>query len=164
MGSIGVCLGNIIRGTVIGYPTAALPQLEIEADENLNLDEQYLSWFASTFHICAALFMIPGGILSNKIGRKKVLLFCIPFVTIGWILIGLAQNKMMLFAGRIITSAFVCIYNPSTGAYISETVHPDIRGSMLTLPPFFLSTGYLYGWVIGYYRYIKLNLLPHCLQ
>ena len=150
--SIGVCFGNLILGTAIGYPATALPQLEI--DETLNLDEQSLSWFAPTFHICAAMFMIIGGIISSKIGRRRVHLISIPFIIMGYVLMGLAQNKTMLFAGRILSCAFVCIYMPSTGAYISETVHPDIRGSLLTLPPFFLSAGYMYTWIIGYFWYI----------
>ena len=66
-------------GTAIGYPTAALPQLEVEEDPQLVLDEQTRSWFAPTFNICLVIFMIPGGILCNKIGRRGIMLFAIPF-------------------------------------------------------------------------------------
>ena len=43
------------------------------------------------------------GILSGWIGRKKVTILCSPIVMCGWLVIGFAQNKMMLFFGRIIS-------------------------------------------------------------
>ena len=35
--------------------------------------------------------------------------------------------------------------------YISETVHPSIRGSLTTLPAFMMAGGMLMVWIIGYF-------------
>ena len=35
--------------------------------------------------------------------------------------------------------------------YISETVHPSIRGSLATLPAFMMASGMLMVWIIGYF-------------
>ena len=35
--------------------------------------------------------------------------------------------------------------------YISETAHPNIRGSLVTLDAFVLATGYLSTWIISYF-------------
>lgn len=70
----------------------------------------------------------------------------------GWIMIGLAQNKMMLFAGRILSCAFGCLNFSTLSVYITEIVHPDIRGSMVVLGPLYLASGYMLDWIIGYFR------------
>ena len=84
---------------------------------------------------------VPGGIISSKIGRCKIIIFSVPFVLAGWLLISFAATKIMLFSGRILTCLFVSLYFTSTGVYISETVHPDIRGSLVILSPFFMASG-----------------------
>ena len=96
------------------------------------LDENEGSWFAAMFHILGLLTATPGGILSSKIGRRKTILLCIPFVIMGWVIIGLSSTKLWLFFGRFITCAFVITYMTSIGAYISETVEPKVRGKNIS--------------------------------
>merc|ERR1712079_336615 len=57
----------------------------------------------------------------------------------------------MLYVGRIVTSAAVMSYSASMMPYISETVHPSIRGSLVTLPAFMMAGGMLMVWIIGYF-------------
>ena len=40
---------------------------------------------------------------------------------------------------------------PSVVPYISETVHPNIRGTLATLPAFMMAAGMLMVWIIGYF-------------
>ena len=87
-----------------------MPQLSNESDPNIRLNANYESWFAVISHIMAMFITFPGGILSSCIGRRKVILLTIPFVIIGWILVGLAENKFMLFAGRILGNIILYIF------------------------------------------------------
>ena len=43
------------------------------------------------------------------------------------------------------------LYSASMMPYISETVHPSIRGSLTTLPAFMMAGGMLMVWIIGYF-------------
>ena len=147
-----VCFADMMFGTAVGYTTAALPQLEVETDPELILDEQAGSWFATTHSICLVIFMIPGGILCNKIGRRGIMLFALPFIISGWLLIGFSYNRIMLFSGRIIVSAFTCMFIISPGIYVSEITHPNIRASMVVMSPFFLCCGYMLVFLVGYLR------------
>ena len=72
-----------------------------------------------------------------------------PFVILGWLLIALADSIYMLFVGRIIVCLFTCMIISSVGVYISETVHPDLRGSLGIMSPCLMSGGYLMDWIIG---------------
>ena len=62
--------------------------------------------------ICSPL----GGILSCWLGRKKVVMITAPFVAVGWLVIGLAQDKNMLYIGRILSGGrkkpFLIFYSP----------------------------------------------------
>ena len=45
-----------------------------------------------------------GGIVSGWLGRRKVVLIMSPLLASGWIIIGLASNKMMLYSGRVVSA------------------------------------------------------------
>ena len=55
------------------------------------------------------------------LGRRKLILFTSPLVAVGWCIIGMAQNRAMLFVGRALASAAIHSYSSSVGVYISET-------------------------------------------
>ena len=142
----------MVIGTAIGYPTSALPQLELETDPDMQLSAKTKSWFAPILNLCVFFFMIPGSIINDKIGRRGLLLFAMPFIIGGWTLIGFARNSAMLIAGRIISCAFTCMTMSVPGVYISETSHPSIRSSLLVMLPFFYSMGLMLVWFVGYLR------------
>lgn len=144
-----VSLGEFLIGMVVGYPTKAVPQLL--QDSTINFEKHHETWFASMFHIMGVILITPGGMLSGRFGRRKIILFSLPCLMIGWLLIGFAQNVTMLFFGRAISCACVCLSAASIGPYISESVDPKIRGSMVVLCPLFLASGILLDWVIGYF-------------
>ena len=159
LGAFAASLGLLIIGTALGFVTIALPQLQKETDLNVQLDENMGSWFASALWICG-LFSSPfGGILSGKLGRRSIILYCTPFVLLGWVQMGLAYNKLMLFSARIITSAFSFLYLSSLGVYISETVHPSIRSSLVILPVCFMASGHLMVFLYGYYLGWRITAL-----
>ena len=91
-------------GTQIGYPTKALPQLQSEPNGAVKLTENEGSGFAAILTLSGIIFSPLGGILSGKLGRKKIILFTAPIVASGWLVIALAQNKAMLFIGNIMVS------------------------------------------------------------
>ena len=89
---------------LLGFTTIALPQLKNETNIELMFDENESSWFASIFWIVGIFCSPIGGMLSGWLGRRKFVLIGTPFVLCGWLIIGFAQTKMMIFAGRIIQS------------------------------------------------------------
>ena len=89
---------------MIGYPTKALPQLQSEPNNAVNLTENEGSGFAAILTLSGVIFSPLGGILSGKLGRKKIIIFVAPIVASGWLIIALALNKEMLFIGNIMVS------------------------------------------------------------
>ena len=70
----------------------------------VKLDDYEGSLFASLFWMVGVICSPMGGFLSGWLGRRKIILLTTPLVAIGWIIIGCANNKLMLYLGRIISS------------------------------------------------------------
>ena len=150
-GAIGAGLGFLALGNAVGYATIALPKLTKEPNSSIRLNEDSGSWFAVILWICGFLFAPFGGALSGKLGRRKMVLIFLPFVLAGWLIIGLATNGLMLFLGRTTTAVFTAFYTSSIGVFIAETAHPSIRERLVIIPAFFLGSGMLMVWMVGYF-------------
>ena len=112
------------HAALTGYATEALPQLRNETNVDVNLDEYEGSMFAAILWMIGIIASPLGGVISSWLGRKKIFILSAPILISGWIMIGLAQNKILLYTGRIITSFAAGLPVPSTVAYISEISHP----------------------------------------
>ena len=97
-------------GALRGYTTVALPQWKNETNVDLRLDENESSLYASLFSIIGIICSPIGGILSGWLGRRKVVMIASPLGICGWLIIGFAQNKIMLYIGKIICSSKYPIY------------------------------------------------------
>ena len=71
------------------------------------MDDYEGSLFASLFWMVGVICSPMGGFLSGWLGRRKIILLTTPLVAIGWIIIGFANNKLMLYLGRIISSGTI---------------------------------------------------------
>ena len=58
--------------------------------------------------------------------------------------------KLVLIAYQIFPATVVS-QSPAVPIYISETAHPKIRGSLVTLDAFNIATGYLITWILSYF-------------
>ena len=150
-GALGASLAFLALGNAVGYATIALPQLSEEPNSKVRLSENAGSWFAAILWTCGCIFAPFGGALSGKLGRRRMVQIFLPFVLVGWLILGLAQNRLMLFLGRTTTAVFTAFYTSSIGAYIAETAHPSIRERLVIIPALFMGLGMLMDWIIGYF-------------
>ena len=91
-------------GALLGYTTIALPQWKNETNIDLRLDENESSLYASLFWMIGIICSPIGGILSGWLGRRKVVMIASPLVICGWLIIGFAQDRIMLYIGKTICS------------------------------------------------------------
>jgi MFS family permease len=97
------------------------------------------------------LFQLPGGIVADRIGRKKVIVFGTAVRTVAPAIMYLARSWQMVLPGMILTSV-ASLYGHAFNAIIAESLPEERRGAafgayrMLTsIPQIFMPV------VSGYY-------------
>ena len=118
----------------------------------------YVGFLASSF----AFFQFvaaPGlGVLSDKYGRKPVLLICLFGSIIGYLILGFANTLWMLFAGRII-DGITGGNNTIMYAYMADITKPEERSRYFGLLGASAGAGMILGPVIGgFFGAIRLSL------
>jgi DHA1 family tetracycline resistance protein-like MFS transporter len=102
----------------------------------------------STFAACQFLAGPLWGNVSDRIGRKKVLIVSQIGATIGWLMLAFAHSITMVFIARIVEG--VSGGNISvTQAYVADLVEPKQRGRAFSYVGAAFSAGIVFGPVLG---------------
>ena len=104
-----------------------------------------IGWFFGSF-----IF----GYLSDKFGRKKIVLMATPLHVIATALMFFASSYWIYFTLRFIAGMGFGIILPILSALVSENASPEIRGRMVVL----LDSFWTYGWIVA--SFAAYLLLP----
>jgi len=136
----------ILFTEVLGFSSvmAIIPYLAYD----LGLDEFQIGLVLSIFSICQ-LFASPiTGKLSDRFGRKPLLLFSQTSTLIGFILLGIASNVWILVAARLVDGLLGSNMTVAQ-AYISDVTDPKYRTKMFGYSSAVFGAGLIFGPVIG---------------
>jgi DHA1 family tetracycline resistance protein-like MFS transporter len=115
---------------------------------SLGLNALEIGLILSIFSICQ-LFASPiTGKLSDRYGRKPLLLFSQTSTLIGFILLGLATNVWILIAARLVDGLLGSNMTVSQ-AYISDVTNPNHRTKTFGYSSAVFGAGLIFGPVIG---------------
>lgn len=107
-----------------------------------------IGWLAAAYSICQ-FFAAPGlGALSDRYGRRPVLLLCLFGSAVGYALFGIGGALPILFLGRILdglTGGDLSILM----AYVADITEPEERGKLFGQIGATVGIGFLLGPVIG---------------
>ncbi len=97
------------------------------------------------------LFQLPGGIVADRIGRKRVIVFGTSLRVIAPIILLLARSWAWVIPGMVI-NAIASLYSPAFNALISESLPQERRGAAFGAYRMLTSTPRIFMPVIsGYY-------------
>ncbi|MBV8338465.1 MAG: MFS transporter [Candidatus Eremiobacteraeota bacterium] len=102
----------------------------------------------STFAACQFLAGPLWGNVSDRIGRKKVLIVSQIGATIGWFMLALAHSIGMVFIARIVEGASGGNLSV-TQAYVADLVEPKQRGRAFSYVGASFSAGIVFGPLLG---------------
>lgn len=88
------------------------------------------------------------GRLSDKIGRRKVLLYCIFGLGVSMLVLGTAQSLAMLFVARLMGGLFGANISVAS-AYIADITPPEKRAKGMGLIGAAFGMGFLFGPALG---------------
>ena len=103
-----------------------------------------LAAFSIMQFLCAPLL---GG-LSDRFGRRPVLLMALAGMTLNYLLLAWAPNVGWLFVGRIIAGATAASYSTAT-AYIADVTPPEQRAQRFGLVGAMFGLGFVVGPALG---------------
>lgn len=107
--------------------TALYPELVKE----FVLTNQQIGLISSIPSLVSAILSIPMGLLSDKIGAKKMIIISIIVATFGALIAGLAQNPWMLIIAVSLLYLNTTIYHPASYSFTTFLFEPKDRPKAL---------------------------------
>lgn len=114
----------MLDGTVVNI---ALPQI----GESLDADVAGLQWTLSGYTLTLASFILLGGALGDRLGRRKVFVWGTIGFAVASVLCGLAVNIEMLVGARLLQGVAGAMLTPGSLALISASIAPEDRGAAI---------------------------------
>jgi multidrug resistance protein len=125
-----------------------IPVLPVYASKSFQLSPTELGLLVGSFSLVQLVFAPLFGKLSDRIGRKPVLLFSIVGTAAGFFVIGMAETAWMLFLGRIIDGASGG--NIATAqACVADVTPPDKRSRAMGIIGAAFGLGFIMGPALG---------------
>lgn len=154
-----VNLSALSSGLALGFSAVAIPHLREHSNSTVTpildyyqpftIGQQAGTWIASILGLGAVFGGLVSGTLGSKYGRRRTIQFLALVDLLGWVLIGTAQNLIMMLLGRFLSGFAMAGYIPSIQVFVAEMAQPQHRMWLcgLTLPV--LALGSLLAFVIG---------------
>ena len=141
--SLGCFLFGFDAGIISGVMSYAGPEF--------NLDEIQSGWVVSSPSWAAMIAMLFSGKISDKIGRKKTLVFVAFLYAISAILSALAGSYEMLYIARMIGGLAFGAALVLAPMYIAEISTAENRGKLVTLQQLNIVFGFFAAFLSNYF-------------
>jgi MFS family permease len=142
----------IIAGTFGGrfVQFMILPFLAILLHQKFGLNELEVGIFLAAASLVGIIFGFYVGYLSDRIGRRKIIIFGVVLTIVAMLALGVADNLYVLFAGTLMQSlARPMVENPGR-ALMTDTVEDrDVKDMALHMRYFGLNVGAALGPLLG---------------
>ncbi|GAB3074154.1 MFS transporter [Micromonospora schwarzwaldensis] len=102
----------------------ALPRLGAE----LKATVAGLQWTVNGYLLMLAAFVLLGGALGDRFGRRRIFLLGVVWFAVASVLCGLAQGTGWLIAARFLQGAGGALLTPGSLSVLQASFHPDDRG------------------------------------
>ena len=141
--------GGILFGYDIGVMTGALPFLQ----QDWNLESAaVIGWITSSIMLGAIFGGAMAGQLSDRLGRRKMILISAVIFVIGSVLSGIAppNGHLFLIAVRIFLGMAVGAASALVPAYMSEMAPAHLRGRLSGINQTMIVSGMLLSYIVDY--------------
>jgi len=152
-----------IVGSQNALPSSLIPQL-MEETGPLQVNFQQGSWTASLYQYSCIVASLLGGYICEYFGRRKTSLIVGLPIFLSSILLATAPSFPVLLLARVLSSLATWVIYPSASVFVAEISHPDLRGTLATIPPLFLSIGMLLSYLLGYLVHWRIMCWILCSQ
>ena len=146
-----VCLVAALGGLLFGYDTAVIAGAIGFLQSHFHLDPAMKGWAASSALLGCVLGVSFAGILSDRAGRKKMLLFSACLFLVSAVGTALAGSFAHFVLARILGGVGIGIASMASPMYIAEITPARIRGRMVSANQFAIISGMLVIYFVNYF-------------
>lgn len=128
----------ILLATILGSSVASLDATVVNIalpriGEDLDTDVAGLQWTLNGYTLTLAAFILLGGSLGDRLGRRKVFLWGAAGFAVASVLCGAAVNIEMLVGARVLQGIAGALLTPGSLALISSSIHRQDQGAAIGL-------------------------------
>lgn len=128
----------ILLATILGSSVASLDATVVSIalpriGESLDTDVAGLQWTVNGYTLTLASFILLGGSLGDRLGRRKVFIWGTIGFAVASVLCGAAVNIEMLVAARILQGIAGAMLTPGSLALISSSIDKRDQGAAIGL-------------------------------
>jgi len=146
---IGLALIASLGGFLFGYDTAVISGTLALVRSQFELNAGMEGWYVSSALVGCILGVSGAGWLSDKYGRKNVLLLTGTLFSISAIGCAISSSFTILVIYRLVGGIGVGIASMLSPLYISEISPPSLRGRLVTLYQFAITIGILCSYFVN---------------
>ena len=141
----------VMLGYGILLPTLPYYTERLALKDNLDTDliNFHIGLLTSIYPLFQLIFVIVWGKLSDRYGRKPVIIIGLIGFVIMQLLTGLATSLTMLYIARIFGGVFTSSVIPVSNAYLSDITSEKRRTKIMAWSGVAISSGVIFGPVIG---------------
>ena len=149
--SLWISLIVSLGGFLFGFDAAVISGVNSFITAEFDLSSLQLGWVVSSVTVSSALAMLVSGAISDRIGRKKILIVVALLYSISAIFSALAPSYSILVIARLIGGIAFGAALVLVPVYIAEIVPAHIRGKMVSLNQLAIVIGFSVAYFSNYY-------------
>jgi SP family galactose:H+ symporter-like MFS transporter len=139
-----------IGGSLFGYDAGVISGAILFIRQSFGLDTNQVELVVSAAIVGAVFGSIASGPLTDRFGRRPVLLTAAATFIVGALVSALAQNVQQLLVGRVLIGVAIGVTSYTVPLYISELAPPESRGWLVSLNQLAVTSGILIGYLLDF--------------
>ncbi|MBU3740487.1 MAG: DHA2 family efflux MFS transporter permease subunit, partial [Rhodoferax sp.] len=145
MVALSVMLATIMQAIDTTIANVALPHMQ----GSLGGTQDQISWVLTSYIVAAAICMPLTGLLTARLGRKRVFMAAVAGFTLASMLCGAAQNLTQIVLFRLLQGVFGACLVPLSQAVMLDSYPPERRASAMALWGMGVMIGPIVGPMLG---------------
>ena len=141
---------SALGGLLFGYDTGVISGAILFIRQDFSLSDTAVEVVVSSVLLGALIGAAFGGVLADRWGRRKVLIFAAIIFILGAVGTSLAPTLSLLLIGRIIVGIAIGVASFTAPLYISELAPVDKRGGLVSFNQLAITVGIVVSYLVDY--------------
>ena len=139
-----------ITGLLFGFDTGIISGALLFIEKDFVVSTELKELIVSSVLLGAMISSPLSGRLTDRFGRKRLMLITAGLFVIGTLIAALAMNVYVIIAGRLFIGIAIGMGAYTAPLYIAEIAPTELRGALVTLNQLAITIGILFSYIINY--------------